>query len=75
MKKGKMNWRDHCYHIFHFCVTVEQLDLLFLIGDREVTIPCILASSQGSQDDKSLNSLFCPAIVSVKDKYTMYICD
>ena len=73
MKKGKMNWRDHCYHTIHFCVTVEQLDLLFFIGDREVTIPCMLASLQGSQDDKSLNSLFFPAIISVKDKYTMCV--
>ena len=33
----------------------------------------MLASSQESQDDKSLNSLFFPAIISVKDKYTMCV--
>ena len=37
---------------------------------RGKTIPCMLASSQGSQDNKSLNSLFFPAIIGVKDKYT-----
>ena len=40
---------------------------------RGKTIPCMLASLQGSQDDKSLNSLFFPAIISVKDKYTMCV--
>ena len=43
-------------------------------SEREAkTIPCMLASSQGSQDDKSLNSLFFHAIISVKDKYTMCV--
>ena len=40
---------------------------------RGKTIPCMLGSSQRSQDDKTLNSLFFPAIISVKDKYTMYV--
>ena len=30
-ERGKMNWRDHCHHIIHFCVTASEAVLCIRI--------------------------------------------